>query len=244
MSAPVSEPELRELRKLAEELSRRLGERASTAHLLAAIVAEPSSTSELLRERRISPDDVLRTARGLAGDELAEPIVSALTRAKEIGARMGTNVPSSPHLLLALLGEPRAVARRCLELLGVDASRLRAQTMQVGLGLVGRRRPTGAKPAAAPAPAVIVDGDSLPLRRSNAIKVPLVPVSAPMPKKLLGPAEAVPLMQLPTPAHPVVPLESKVTEPKLTITRLVPPSPPAPPSPLEQRFQLDPQKFP
>ena len=115
MSAPVSEPELRELRKLAEDLARRLGERASTAHLLAAIVAEPSSTSELIRERRIAADDVLRTARGLAGDELAEPIASALTRAKEIGARMGTNVPSSPHLLLALLGEPRAVARRTLE---------------------------------------------------------------------------------------------------------------------------------
>src|SRR6185295_9270287 len=150
MSAPASEPELRELRKLAEELARRLGERVSTAHLLAALVAQPSSTSELLRERKLSSDEVLRTARGLAGDELAEPIASALTRAKEIGARMGTNVPAPPHLLLALLGEPRAVARRTLEALGVDASRLRAQTMQVGLGLVGRRRQTVQKSVAAP----------------------------------------------------------------------------------------------
>jgi ATP-dependent Clp protease ATP-binding subunit ClpC len=76
MSVSGSEPELRELRKLAEELARRLKERASTAHLLAALVMQPSSTSELLRERRVTPDDVLRTARGLAGDELAEPIVS------------------------------------------------------------------------------------------------------------------------------------------------------------------------
>src|SRR3954467_11516887 len=104
MSAFGSEPELRELRKLAEELARRLGERVSTAHLLAALVAQPGSTSELWGGRGLSSDAVLRTARGLAGDELAEPIASALTRAKEIGARMGTNLPASPHLLLALPG--------------------------------------------------------------------------------------------------------------------------------------------
>src|SRR6478609_9751858 len=176
--ALASEPELRELRKLAEELARKLGERVSTAHLLAALVAQPCSTSELLRERRLSVDDVLRTARGLAGDELAEPIASAVTRAKEIGARMGTNVPSAPHLLLALLGEPRAVARRTLETLGVDVSRLRAQAMQVGLGLVGRRRPLNQKspglptplPRAAPEPEL--EPTASP-RRSNAVKVPL-----------------------------------------------------------------------
>src|SRR5205085_12182565 len=134
MSVLASEPELRELRKLAEELARRLGERVSTAHLLAALVAQPSSTAELLRERRLTADDVLRTARGLAGDELAEPIASALTRAKEIGARMGTNLPASPHLLLALLGEPRAVAPRTLEALGVGPNRLPAPAIQVGLG--------------------------------------------------------------------------------------------------------------
>lgn len=243
MSAIGSEPELRELRKLAEELARRLGERASTAHLLAALVAQPSTTAELLRERRLTSDDVLRAARGLAGDELAEPIASALTRAKEIGARMGTNVAAPPHLLLALLGEPRAVARRCLEALGVDVSRLRAQTMQVGLGLVGRRRSTGhqaltgfvslATPQASSEP-------EPPPRRSTAVKVPLFPPLPPS-KKLQGPAEAVPLMQAPEPKP-----EPK-GEPKLTITRVAPAAPPpapAGPSALELRFQLDPQRFP
>ncbi|HVY31175.1 MAG TPA: ATP-dependent Clp protease ATP-binding subunit [Polyangiaceae bacterium] len=247
MSAPVSEPELRELRKLAEELARRLGERASTAHLLAAIAAEPSSTSELLRERRIVADDVLRTARGLAGDELAEPIASALTRAKEIGARMGTSAPSSPHLLLALLGEPRAVARRVLETLGVDASRLRAQAMQVGLGLVERRRPSPQKslPVALPVMAPAPEPEPAAPRKAsvakaNAVKVPLFP-----PPKKPGSAEAVPLMQLrepaPSPAQPT-------SEPKgLVITRVTPPppAPPAqPPSAQEQRFALEPQRFP
>jgi ATP-dependent Clp protease ATP-binding subunit ClpC len=239
MSAPESEPELRELRKLAEELARRLGERASTAHLLAALVAEPSSTSELLRERRLAVDDVLRTARGLAGDELAEPIVSALTRAKEIAARMGTNLASAPHLLLALLGEPRAVARRTLETLGVDAARLRAQAMQVGLGLVGRRRPLGQKPGALPgvSAASSEPEPTAPQRRPSAVPVPLFP-----PPKPVSRAEPVPLMQ----SREVV---TPAPEPRsgLTITRVVAAAPAASPVAAvaaEQRFQLDPQRFP
>ncbi len=243
MSAFGSEPELRELRKLAEELARRLGEKVSTAHLLAALVAEPSSTSELLLERRISADDVLRTARGLAGDELAEPIASALTRAKEIGARMGTNLAASPHLLLALLGEPRGVARRTLEALGVDASRLRAQTMQVGLGLVGPRRPTAQKPSALPMATVTVEPEaSTQARKTSAVKVPLFP-----PPKRLSTAEPVPLMQLREPSPSQPPAEPK---PGLLITRVVQPLAPTPPaeparsSSIEQRFQLDPQRFP
>jgi len=238
MSAPESEPELRELRKLAEELARRLGERASTAHLLAALVAQPSSTAELLRERRLSADDVVRTARGLAGDELAEPIASALTRAKEIAARMGTSVASAPHLLLALLGEPRAVARRTLETLGVDASRLRAQAMQVGLGLVERRRPLTQKASLGPS-ALPSASEAEPVaapRRSSAVPVPLFP-----PPKPVGKAEPVPLMQMREPAPPSPP-EPK---PGLTITRITPPSAPPPASAApEQRFQLDPQRFP
>jgi ATP-dependent Clp protease ATP-binding subunit ClpC len=257
MSVFGSEPELRDLRKLAEELARRLGERVSTAHLLAALVSEPSSTSELLRERRLSADDVLRTARGLAGDELAEPVASALTRAKEIGARMGTNVPASPHLLLALLGEPRAVARRTLEALGVDVSRLRAQTMQVGLGLVGRRRPSpqskvsqSQKPNGLPAmPLPAEQPEPAPAARKNAaVKVPLFP-----PPKRLSTAEPVPLMQLREPSPSQPPAEPK---PGLVITRIAPPagapasagsSPPHEPpraSMQEPRFQLDPQRFP
>jgi ATP-dependent Clp protease ATP-binding subunit ClpC len=243
MFASESEPELRELRKLAEELARRLGERVSTAHLLAALVAQPCSTSELLRERRLSVDDVVRTARGLAGDELAEPIASALTRAKEIAARMGTNVPSAPHLLLALLGEQRAVARRTLEALSVDASRLRAQAMQVGLGLVGRRRPLAQKPQtlsqSLPAiPLPVAEPEPATPRRSSAVKVPLFP-----PPKRVSTAEPVPLMQLreAAPAASSPPLEPKQG---LTITRVAASAPPAPATPSEQRFQLDPQRFP
>jgi ATP-dependent Clp protease ATP-binding subunit ClpC len=253
MSALASEPELRDLRKLAEELARRSDERLSTAHLLAALATEPSSTAELLRERRIGSDEILRAAKSLAGDELAEPIASALARAKEIGTRMGTSVPASPHLLLALLGEQRAVARRCLESFGIDVSRLRAQTMQLGLGLVGRRRPQPGKPAVRsvvsapsqpPAPASgSVDIEAGAKRKSTAVKVPLFPPLPPG-KKLVGPAEAVPLMQLPQPpqAPPVEPARSG-----LTITRVTPGAPPSPPpvgTSADERFELDPQRFP
>ncbi len=243
MSVSASEPELRELRKLAEDLARRLKERASTAHLLAALLVQPSNTSELLRERRVSPDDVLRTARGLAGDELAEPIASALTRAKEIGARMGTNAPSAPHLLLALLGEPRAVARRTLETLGVDPSRLRAQAMQVGLGLVGRRRPVAQKSLNVSLPAPDPEPTPAP-RKTGAVKVPLFP-----PPKRVATAETVPLMQArELPASPSQPPPEP--KPGLTITRLKgPTAAPAPAvapsaSASDPRFQLDPQRFP
>jgi ATP-dependent Clp protease ATP-binding subunit ClpC len=178
MTAYASEPELRDLRKRADELARRLGERVSTAHLLAAVVAEPSATSDLLRERRLEADDILRAGRGVS-DEAAEPIASALTRAKEIATRMGTNVASSPHLLLALLGEPRAAARRSLETLGVDVSRLRAQTMQLGLGLVGRRRLVGQKPAPQLVPAATPEpAPELVPRKTSAVKVPLFPLDA------------------------------------------------------------------
>jgi ATP-dependent Clp protease ATP-binding subunit ClpC len=247
MSAFASEPELRELRKLAEELARRLGERVSTAHLLAALVAQPSSTAELLRERRIATDDVLRVARGLLGDELAEPVASALTRAKEIAARMGTSSPVAPHLLLALLGEPRAVARRTLEALGVDPSRLRAQAMQVGLGLVGPRRSTGPKPLVFPSPPEPepTAPRKAAMKVGSAVKVPLFPP----PKRPVPPAEPVPVMQAQA-APPAAPAEPR---PGLTITRMmvqpaVPPAPPAPPagppSAAGLRFQLDPQRFP
>ncbi len=228
MTFGPSEPELRVLRKLAEDLARRLGERLSTAHLLAAVVAEPGATSDLLRERRLVPDDVLRVARNTS-DEVAEPIASALTRAKEIAVRMGTRDACSPHLLLALLGEPRAAARRSLEQLGVDVSRLRAHTMQLGLGLVGRRRQVGQKPplAAVPAPSRMTEPPLGP-RKSTAVKVPLYPPPA-------RPAVAAPA--LPVPAPFPAPASGESPTPSLVD---VPREPRRP----DGRFQLDPQKFP
>jgi ATP-dependent Clp protease ATP-binding subunit ClpC len=227
MTFGAMEPELRALRKLADDLARRLGERVSTAHLLAAIAEGPGSTSELLRERRLVMEDVLRLARS-TGDEVAEPIASALTRAKEIAARMGTQDAASPHLLLALLGEPRAAARRCLEQLGVDVSRLRAQAMQVGLGLVGQRRQVGQKPASFVAPPPVRELEPPPApRKTNAVKVPLYPPPA-------RPAKVTEITAAPGPEpRPVVP---QAAVPGLPAVKLVPP--------VASRFELDPQKFP
>jgi len=224
MTLGAPEPELRELRKLADELARRLGERVSTAHLLAAVVTQPSATSDLLRERRLVLDDVLRVARSTS-DEVAEPIASALTRAREIAARMGTQDASSPHLLLALLGEPRAAARRSLEQLGVDVSRLRAQTMQLGLGILGRRRQVGQKPPASVVTTPIREQEPAPApRKSSAVKVSLFP---PPPRR--APLE----VAAPAASASVDEVRPASALPKTVESR-----------PVASRFQLDPQRFP
>jgi ATP-dependent Clp protease ATP-binding subunit ClpC len=111
--------------------------------------------------------------------------------------------------------------------------------MQVGLGLVGRRRQTVQKSIAVPVMAALAEPEApAPPRKPSAVKVPLFP-----PPKRPSPAEPVPLMQVrdsvPPPAPP--PAEAKVG---LTITRVAPAPPPTAPSAGEQRFQLDAQRFP
>jgi ATP-dependent Clp protease ATP-binding subunit ClpC len=255
MTAYASEPELRDLRKRADELARRLGERVSTAHLLAAVVAEPSATSDLLRERRLEADDILRAGRGVS-DEAAEPIASALTRAKEIATRMGTNVASSPHLLLALLGEPRAAARRSLETLGVDVSRLRAQTMQLGLGLVGRRRLVGQKPAPQLVPAATPEpAPELVPRKTSAVKVPLFPPPSKRPPALDATAQLAPAVSSAAEPRPALTI-TRVTAASFASAGVAPPgvaspgatsssaAPAGAGAAAEARFQLDAQRFP
>ncbi|HEY8944674.1 MAG TPA: Clp protease N-terminal domain-containing protein, partial [Polyangiaceae bacterium] len=111
------EPELHALRKLAEELALRGKERLSTAHLLAAIADGATPAAELLLERRMGSDEILRLARATR-DEVQEPIRAALARAHEIAVRMGQTQAAAAHLLVALLNEPRSAARRALEQAG------------------------------------------------------------------------------------------------------------------------------
>ena len=62
------EPELVALRKLAEELASRRKERSGTVHLLAAIAARPSAASDLLNDRKLTEESLLRTARVVTDD--------------------------------------------------------------------------------------------------------------------------------------------------------------------------------
>jgi ATP-dependent Clp protease ATP-binding subunit ClpC len=220
MKSARLEPELSALVKLADELARRRNEKTSSAHLLAAIAARPSAASDLLGERKLGSEEVLRSSAAVA-DDLADPLGGAVQRARGIAQRMGCE-PGAAHLLVALLSEPRCAARRSLEQLGTDVGRLRSAAMQVGLGLIGRRRGSVMAAAAELAPSPLPE----PVKRPTAVKVPLVPpsrfasglVSNASPKK--APAgEAAEDGRAP---------------------RAAPPGPPG----VDARFELDAQKFP
>ena len=146
------ESELALVKRIADELAQQQKERVSSAHLLAAIAARPSPACDLLRERKLGVEELLRAARGIE-EELEDPIKACLQRAREIAGRMGDGDAAAVHLLVALVGEPRSSARRVLEGLNVDTSRLRTQAVQVGLGLVGRRRASPEQAREAPPPA-------------------------------------------------------------------------------------------
>ncbi|HEY4103946.1 MAG TPA: Clp protease N-terminal domain-containing protein, partial [Polyangiaceae bacterium] len=139
MTGARFESELALVKRVADELAQQKKERATSAHLLAALAARPGPACDLLRERRLDVDDLLKLGRAI-DEELDEPVKSSLQRAKEIAGRMGESDASAVHVLVALLGEPRSSARRALENFGCDIARLRTQAVQVGLGLVGRRR--------------------------------------------------------------------------------------------------------
>jgi ATP-dependent Clp protease ATP-binding subunit ClpC len=136
-----SERELSALRKLAEELAQSRKETATSAHLLAAVASKPGAASDLLTDRQLTVQGLLRAARSAAEDK-SDPIARALDRARHVAVRMGAQEPAALHLLLALLSEPRSAARRALEQHGVDVGRLRTTAMNIGLGLVAQRRVT------------------------------------------------------------------------------------------------------
>ena len=238
------ESELALVKRIADELAQQQKERVSSAHLLAAIAARPSPACDLLRERKLGVEELLRAARGIE-EELEDPIKACLQRAREIAGRMGDGDAAAVHLLVALVGEPRSSARRVLEGLNVDTSRLRTQAVQVGLGLVGRRRASPEQAREAPPPA-------RPRRVSTAVKVPLYPPprkstnaegsassassvsSAPEPR---GAGVVVPVMALPSSAQRVTLTRALHAVPLLEKPLHKEPEP-------WERFELDPQKFP
>ncbi len=168
MKAVRKEPELVSLRKLAEELAKGRKERVTSGHLLAAIASRESPAAELLAERSLDAERLLRAARASTDDE-PDPLRRAIERAREIGSRMGALEPVGVHLLLALLSDRRSAGHRALDQCGVDVNRLRVAAMNVGLGLVGRRRIVTRHELEA------VQGAVSAARRPSGITVPLVP---------------------------------------------------------------------
>jgi ATP-dependent Clp protease ATP-binding subunit ClpC len=142
MRHPRSEAELVTLRKFAQELATTRKETLTTVHLLAAMAAREDAAAELLRERRLDQDALVKAARSFDEDG-PDPIGRAIVAARDLVRCGPSPEPTALHVLLALLANRRSAAHRALVQSGVDIARLRTSAMQQTLGVVAARRGTG-----------------------------------------------------------------------------------------------------
>lgn len=127
------------LRKLAQDLAASRKERPTSVHLLAAIASREGQAGELLRERRLDADSLLKAGRSFDEDS-PDPLARATVAARDLGKRAPFGEPNAVHLLLALLADRSSAAHRALMQAGVDTARLRTAAMQLSLGVVAARR--------------------------------------------------------------------------------------------------------
>ncbi|WP_437982876.1 AAA family ATPase [Sorangium sp. So ce117] len=158
MTSPRSHAELVTLRKLAQDLAAQRKERLSSVHLLAAIALSGGPAADLLRDRRLDDEALLKATRSV-DDEGPDPIGRAMGGARDVAKRATAKEPAALHLLLALLSDRSSAAHRALTQSGVDLARLRTAALQIALGVVqARRTPArllhdGGAPETPPAPA-------------------------------------------------------------------------------------------
>ncbi|AUX48471.1 endopeptidase ATPase [Sorangium cellulosum] len=220
MTSPRSHAELVTLRKLAQDLAAQRKERLSSVHLLAAIALRGGPAADLLRDRRLDDEALLKATRSV-DDEGPDPIGRAMGGARDVANRATAKEPAALHLLLALLSDRSSAAHRALTQSGVDLARLRTAALQIALGVVQARRvlPTRAtqddgapeKPAApakAP-PARRARGETAgPARATAELRPVKGPGFAPpelRPAKSSGPGVAVPLFPPPRPRPAAAP---------------------------------------
>lgn len=241
MGGQRSESELLVLRKLAQELAKARKERETSGHLLAAIASRPSLAAELLHDRKLGAEVLLKAARATT-DEEPEPLARAISRAREVAARFGASSPNALHLLLALVNDRSSGAHRALAQCGIDVARLRTSAMQMALGLVGPRRLSTHPPRA----------DVLSDTRSGtgAVPVPIRSVPSRTPRPGIG--VAVPIIPEPPPAgarpptvRPPAPTQAPVISAVEPSARRRTPRPaPVSPPPAASTLALDPKRFP
>jgi len=212
------EPELGTLRKLAEDLAKSRNERVTTGHLLAAIASQTGAAADLLKERRLDAEVLLKAARVLTDDDV-DAVSRAMQRTREFAARSVTRDAGAIHLLFALCQERTTAAHRAITQCGSDVTKLRAAAIGLAMGMVGPRRMTQAKQLSL-APA---SGTANPSTRTA-----LAPSMAPQPTA-----------PTPRPAHP------PTAPPKSRRQRQGAPEPsPVHGSKAAGRFEMDAKKFP
>ncbi|GAC1352170.1 MAG: hypothetical protein NVSMB1_12380 [Polyangiales bacterium] len=94
-SSPSNASDLGALRRDAEQLAKERGERTSTTHVMVALATRPGTSQDLLADRRITREMLLKAARVVADDD-REPVdrlfLQANVRCSAAGAR------NQPHL--------------------------------------------------------------------------------------------------------------------------------------------------
>jgi ATP-dependent Clp protease ATP-binding subunit ClpC len=172
------EPDLLKIRRLAEDLAQGRKETATTGHLLAAIASLESPASELLRDRKLGPETLLKAARATT-DKEPDPLARSVLRAREIAAHTGAGTTTTLHLLLALIHDQDSGAHRALSQCGVNVARLRAAAMQLAQGVVAPRRVSGAEVAHGSSPAQRAS-EAMAQRAGTGVAVPMIPSPRPV----------------------------------------------------------------
>lgn len=239
------------LRKLAQDLAASRKERPTSVHLLAAIASREGQAGELLRERRLDAESLLKAGRSFDEDS-PDPLARATVAARDLGKRAPFGEPNALHLLLALLADRASAAHRALMQAGVDTARLRTAAMQLSLGVVAARRglssatSNGKSTSSEPSPASMrpqlrVEQDKhaspSPTKRplGTGVTVPLFPPpSRTTTERSAGKTPSVPPMAAPNPA-PTNVVSASPTPPTATA---VPVPMPMPTKPLVDKERL------
>jgi ATP-dependent Clp protease ATP-binding subunit ClpC len=225
MTTARSQAELVILRKLAQDLAAARKERPTSVHLLAAIASREGQAGELLRERRLDADALLKAGRSF-DEDAPDPLARAAVAARELGKRAPLGEPNALHLLLALLADRTSAAHRALVQAGVDTSRLRTATMQISLGFVAARRST---PSTAPGKTTETEPRPAQGRPSRPLDLdkPMPPAAPPRRTLQAGvtvplfpppPRQAPPQAKTPTAPPPAPPLPTTNQPPGATAT--------------------------
>ena len=259
--AATIDPALYKIKKTAEEIAVRRNETATGAHLLAALASCPGPISDLLNERRLGARLLLSAFDGLDRPLPEESLKAAFLKSRDIALRTGAPSVAAEHLLIALLSDARSVARRTLDACGADAARLRVAALNLGLGIVARRRTIAVAESnepAAPPEAAAQPLVNPPRPESAGARRPPTGIAVPvMPLRPVKPVFRA--RRSARPSNPGTPALEEVRSPEPPSFAAASASPPAPPAvPVasesdpassqadsrERRFLLDPRKFP
>ena len=142
---PTRDTELATLRRTAEDLAKQRGQKPTTTHLLAALASGRDDAAQLLLDRRLDAEVLLKAAR-VTVDDASDAIARAIQRARELAGRAGRGPgrtdARSVHVLFSLCQETGTAAHRALVQCGTDVTRLRTSAMQLAMGLAPPRRTT------------------------------------------------------------------------------------------------------